>query len=418
MGRLTNWALIAFVLGLFVMPMAQVKVAPVEETKTRTFGVLADEEHLKKLAQASLSALVAYTQRQMGKVPPITIVSAGQETVNGTPLPAPAGGSQGSGHNYDENDLTLIRPNSFTAGEIDAILASVGSPAAGTGASWEAAGKETGVDDGWMLAFFGQESTWQTNLKNAIGPEAHNPGNIKCSGRAACTNGYSSYSSWDAGIKDMFRLAKSYGFPTIDLVIQKWAPADSGEGNDPVAYADFVKTQRFIWQGARTTAPTPPPEPQRHEGETRSVPISVGDSDFGFNIRNALDASGGALRSVTIAPGETWSFNGSLGPVEYIPMRTVGGVPGGGWCDLASRYVQAARPIVGDGGLRFDNHIAQTGVGLTDVDPQDAVDIWTDGTPGFQDGKHDLWITNTTDRPIYFQAQQDGDQIVIIGGKG
>jgi len=149
-------------------------------------------------------------------------------------------------------------------------------------------------------------------------------------------------------------------------------------------------------------------------GQVVSVPISTDGSDFGFNIQSALHANGGALMNVTIRPGETWSFNGSLGPVSNIPMRSIGEIPGAGWCDLASRYVQAARPIVGDAGLRFDNHIAQTGQGLYDVAPQDAVDIWTDGTPGFQNGNHDLWITNTTSQTLHFQVQQAGDEQVAV----
>jgi hypothetical protein len=132
----------------------------------------------------------------------------------------------------------------------------------------------------------------------------------------------------------------------------------------------------------------------------RSVPLSL-DGDVGFNVLAALSASGGALRDVTIPPGETWSFNAAVGNPAGVEIRTVGGVPGGGWCDLASRYVQALRGVLPDSAIEFPNHIEVAGVGLSDVAPSDAVSIWNiDGQPGNFGGRQDLLITNTFDRPL------------------
>ena len=73
---------------------------------------------------------------------------------------------------------------------------------------------------------------------------------------------------------------------------------------------------------------------------TSSVPLSIA-GDVGFNVLSALGARDGALRSVTIRPGETWSFNATIGSPANVDVRTIGGVPGGGWCDL--RYGRCCR---------------------------------------------------------------------------
>jgi len=146
----------------------------------------------------------------------------------------------------------------------------------------------------------------------------------------------------------------------------------------------------------------------------RSVPLGV-TGDVGFNIEAALDASGGALRNVTIRPGETWSFNAAVGSPANVEIRTVGGVPGGGWCDLASRYVQAARSLLPDSAIRFRNHVASTGIGLTDLADEDAVAIWNvDGQAGTDSSRGDLEITNTLDAPLHFQALEYGDGQLVV----
>lgn len=146
-----------------------------------------------------------------------------------------------------------------------------------------------------------------------------------------------------------------------------------------------------------------------------SVPLSLA-GDAGYNVRAALDARNGALRNVTIRPGETWSFNASIGPPAHIRVRVVAGVPGGGWCDLASRYVQALRPVLPPEAFAFPNHVRTAGVGLLNVADEDAVAIWNiDGQPGSFGGRQDLQITNTTDTTLQLVVVEgpSADQIVV-----
>src|SRR6478672_876064 len=121
-----------------------------------------------------------------------------------------------------------------------------------------------------------------------------------------------------------------------------------------------------------------------------SMPLSLA-GDVGFNVLSALDARGGALRNITIRPGETWSFNATIGSPAQVAVRTIGGVPGGGWCDLASRYVQAVRPLLPREAVQFVNHVTTAGIRLADVADDDAVSIWNiDGRAGSAGQSQDL----------------------------
>ncbi len=153
---------------------------------------------------------------------------------------------------------------------------------------------------------------------------------------------------------------------------------------------------------------------------TSSVPLSIA-GDVGFNVLAALNANAGALRSVTIRPGATWSFNAAVGSPARVEVRTIGGMPGGGWCDLASRYVQAVRPLLPREAVQFVNHVATSGIRLADVADDDAVSIWNvDGQAGSAGQSQDLQITNTLDAPLHLQVvEQAGQQIVVratVGG--
>jgi hypothetical protein len=131
--------------------------------------------------------------------------------------------------------------------------------------------------------------------------------------------------------------------------------------------------------------------------------------------READVARGGALRSVTIRPGETWSFNATIGSPANVEVRTIGGVPGGGWCDLASRYVQAVRPLLPREAVQFVNHVTTSGIRIADVADDDAVSIWNiDGQAGSAGQSQDLQITNTLDTPLRLLVVEQPDQQIVV----
>lgn len=146
-----------------------------------------------------------------------------------------------------------------------------------------------------------------------------------------------------------------------------------------------------------------------------SVPLRLG-GELAFNVNAALNAGNGALRDVTIAPGATWSFNATVGDPGQVVVHSIGGVPGGGWCDLAARYVQAVRPLLPSEAIRFVNHVTTSGIALAEVANEDAVSIWNiDGKAGSEGSRQDLEITNTLKHPLHFQVveEPDGSQLVV-----
>jgi hypothetical protein len=185
-------------------------------------------------------------------------------------------------------------------------------------------------------------------------------------------------------------------------LISTWLPRQPAADDTILNAAQFAPPQAIAAVAAMA------------QPETSSVPLSIA-GDVGFNILSALGASNGALRSVTIRPGETWSFNATVGSPAYVDVRTISGVPGGGWCDLASRYVQAVRPLLPREAVQFVNHVTTAGIRIADVADDDAVSIWNiDGQAGSVGQSQDLQITNTLSAPLHLQVVDQGDQQIIV----
>jgi transcriptional regulator with XRE-family HTH domain len=155
-----------------------------------------------------------------------------------------------------------------------------------------------------------------------------------------------------------------------------------------------------------TARATPTPEVPRI---TAALPLPP-DGPFRQNVLAALGANGGALRHVIVPPGETWSFNRAIGDPDLLDLVTMSGVYGGGWCDLASRYVLALRPLLPQDALVFTRHIDATGYSLADIGDDDAVAIWN--TNGHGD-EHDLLVHNTSDRLIVVDVSLVGGGVQV-----
>lgn len=165
-------------------------------------------------------------------------------------------------------------------------------------------------------------------------------------------------------------------------------------------------------------APPPPPPPPEPAPEPAPVTLSLHaapapaamggaslplppDGPFRQNVVAALGANGGALQSVVIPPGSVWSFNQAIGDPGRLDLAEINGVRGGGWCDLASRYVVALRPLLPPEALEFAGHVEATGSGLYGVADADAVVIWNANGNG---GDRDLRVHNTTAQTLIISA--------------
>ena len=133
----------------------------------------------------------------------------------------------------------------------------------------------------------------------------------------------------------------------------------------------------------------------------KSVSFTPSDRAVRANIRLALAHYYGALTHVVLAPGGRFSFNSTLGvrpqrlpwknvklkptaaPAPPAPDGTSAPTPeavaqviqGGGLCDLASRFVMAARPLLPNSAFRFVNHVKSNGIHLSGVPTRDTVSI-------------------------------------------
>ena len=79
-------------------------------------------------------------------------------------------------------------------------------------------------------------------------------------------------------------------------------------------------------QPSATASATPPPTATRFP-QIALASFALSPGDMRHNIEVALNANGGALRRVLVAPGDTFSFNAALGPrPTRLPWRNVGRV--------------------------------------------------------------------------------------------
>ena len=202
-------------------------------------------------------------------------------------------------------------------------------------------------------------------------------------------------------IASVFVLVMLSGQSASPALISTWLPRQSAAADSVVAAANSVLAAPHTIAGVA-------------QANTSSVPLSIA-GDVGFNVLSALGARDGALRSVTIRPGETWSFNATIGSPAHVDVRTIDGVPGGGWCDLASRYVQAVRPLLPREAVQFVNHVTTAGIQIADVADDDAVSIWNiDGQAGSAGQSQDLQITNTLNAPLKLQVVEQPDQQIVV----
>lgn len=143
---------------------------------------------------------------------------------------------------------SVVGSPSLTAQQIDKILCNAGSPACGTGATFYNDGEQYGIDPAYGLAFFKHESSFGTA---GMATQTHSIGNIVCTSGYDCIGRFRSYSSWQAGIDDWFRLIKNlyvgkWECTTVESIIPHYAP--SSDNNNEAAYIASVESDVNTWR--------------------------------------------------------------------------------------------------------------------------------------------------------------------------
>ncbi len=162
--------------------------------------------------------------------------------------------------------------------KIDAILAYYGSPAMGSGSSWEKMSRQYGIDNAYALAFFVIESSAGTNPswsgRKADGSTTHNVGNIVCSGYPRCYGRWRDYATWEEGIADWYRLiAEEYinarNVATLEQIVPIYAPAFE---NDVPRYIAGVLRLVAWFHGVPANQWPPMPPSQLRSAAQNSTP--------------------------------------------------------------------------------------------------------------------------------------------------
>ena len=326
-----------------------------------------------------------------------------------------------------KDDMSLTHGQSLTAEQIDTILSEAKSPAIGTGQYWIQYGQKYGIDGAYMLGIFYYESGFATNEQwggyKQNGTHTYNIGNMICAGYTHCYNGFRDYSEdanpWASAIEDNTHLMHTYrennGIKTFGAAITKWAPPSE---NNTKAYIDGAESMIRAWRNTNKIILT-------GDAQALSAPITEDISDgFGLNVKAALDANNNALRSIVIKDGEQWSFNKTVGNPDALSLATVSGVYGGGWCDLACRYVQVLHGLglqvthSSDTSINGVVFLQHGGIALNNCTVEESPYIWSKGDDaGFDNGRQDLIVNNGTGKTIHLSVVDNGDKTATIVGK-
>ena len=162
------------------------------------------------------------------------------------------------GHVADTS-YTVTGLPSISADFIDRVLATYGSPAAGTGQALYDLGVEYGIDPVYALAFFLHEDSFG---ESGIGAANHSLGNIRCSEGYACQYGFRYYSSWADSYQDWYALILNgyikgqitdviVGHPcmTVEEIVPVYAP--SSDNNDVAAYIAAIEHAVQRWRSGQ-----------------------------------------------------------------------------------------------------------------------------------------------------------------------
>lgn len=164
---------------------------------------------------------------------------------------------------------------------VDQILASAGSPAAGTGKYFVQYGQQYGIDNAIALAFFKQESTYG---KFGVANKTKSVGNIKCPQSTIkydfMSGAFCGWNSWQGGIEAWFAYIKTskHYFPqgktTVDDILPIYAPSSE---NDTGAYIRNVKADVAKWRSQQGAMQEPADKKKTSaelSGNVKTVPMT------------------------------------------------------------------------------------------------------------------------------------------------
>jgi Mannosyl-glycoprotein endo-beta-N-acetylglucosaminidase len=140
-----------------------------------------------------------------------------------------------------DTQYSVVGKPTISANFINSVLLQYRSPARDKGQALYDDGVKYNIDPAYALAFFMQES----NLGNrGVATVTHSLGNIRATAGHPSYNGYRSYSTWEEGFEDWYRLIsqeyiQNRGLTTVSQIIPVYAPAT--DNNDDQNYIQTVE---------------------------------------------------------------------------------------------------------------------------------------------------------------------------------
>ncbi len=128
-----------------------------------------------------------------------------------------------------DDALPLDGPPSVSPAFVDATLARLGSPLAGSGRFIYDEGRRQGVDPVYLLAIISY-----VDGRDSLPAAAHNVGAIRAVGGQPALNGYRVFPTWRDGVAAWYALVRTlyvrrWGLRTLDAMLPVYAPAP-GQG--------------------------------------------------------------------------------------------------------------------------------------------------------------------------------------------
>lgn len=325
------------------------------------------------------------------------------------------------GTNSDINAFLLRGPQTLSADAIYKVLSDKQSPAANMNDIQQGlkAAEAHNIDFAYVLAMFFVESNYATADAYTYAINLHNPGNIM-QWDAAGNRSIKQFNTWGDGFEAHIKLLADYrdvnDKKTIREAIYRWAPPNE---NETSVYADTVEEMVKSWRQINKKGIVITSNQSDIRIDTiiskvnppnttlESVPLAL-NGCLGTNVRDAYALSA-TLQNVTIRPNSDWSFNENW---KIGDLNThICGVVYGGICDMAARYVNIARKL----GItvKIARHTDNKGnyIKLDNVDYEDSVGIWSDGT---RDGG-DALIINNTSKTVRLKAIIEDNTFKVIG---
>jgi hypothetical protein len=147
------------------------------------------------------------------------------------------------------------------------------------------------------------------------------------------------------------------------------------------------------------------------DGVAESVPLIYEQYNDAtrVNIAVALGANENRLRQRAVVDiGQRWSFGEQLGDIGVLlpALQASNGVLGGGWSDLAARYISAWE------GLGLPAEYAKSGRSLIGMKPEQSPLLWL----GEAEGNADVVLVNNGDKPVELTVIEDSEtgQLTVV----